>query len=1269
MVRMAAVGSGREGGLAPFVSDLAARWVIEHPDERHRRLPGTLVSADLSGFTALSERLAERGKRGAEDLTAMVNGCFTSLIRTAAVEGGDVLKFGGDALLVWFEGDGHQWRAVRAAARMQRAIGASRFSRAGLTMSVGAHTGHFDVFLVGRPDWRELVLAGPPVSTTVVLEAAARAGEVLVSRSLAASLPTAWLGAKRVDGTSIRLEAIDGLDARRRSRPRPAVEVGAAARLVAPSLQAHIAALAGVSGEHRLATVVFAELEGSDTSVDTDLASFADSVDSLVNAVEELADRYGVLFLYTDVIADGVKLIAVAGSPTSTGEDEEAGLRFATDLVADDPRQKLRCGVNRGRVFAGFLGSEDRRTYTVMGDPVNLSARLMARAGSGEVLASEDVIASSGAQFSSAPVPAFLVKGRRQPVTAHRVGRPTGGRRSRAGRRLPLVGREAELAQLEAAVGDAAAGRGAVVEIVGDAGIGKTRLIEAVAQDPRVAVRVATECQPYDVLSPFAAIRPLLRRALGIPVEASPSEAGVALEGIIARAARELGPLAPLIAVPVGGEVAPTEVSESIDEQFRSARMHDAVVALLGAVLMTPTMLVVEDIYYVDDASLQLLRAVASNTPGKPWVVLVTRRPEGAGVVVGPVDGILLKVSPLLAEEARRLVEDAIGRPDLAGVDVSHIADRSGGNPLFVLELAGGASLGYLQDDLPESIERLVAARLDRLPPDDRTILRMAAVVGRLFHTGLVNTLLAIEGRSPVSSDRWALLEDFVEVDAGRRFRFRHALFRDVAYEGLPYARRRRIHRSVGDLYEAGVAGEPEAAVLSLHYWLGGDAARTWDYSVAAGDAAWRSLAVSEAAEAYRRALNVRRRLPRLDSAEIRRVAEALGDAQERLARYDESLESYRLAARVGATNASIHRTRLLRKQGVLHQRSGRYGPALRTLLGALRREEAGARPDRRECAELRLALSATRHRQGRHREMLSWARQAEADASDASDDRLVGMANDLMQVATTHGAGTPTTAFGERAVELFRQTGEVRSEGFALLNLGVEDQLRGRWTSAATRYRASLAALDKAGDRSFSAVATNNLAEILSDQGAWPQALDLFHEALREWRGSGYGIGVAVGMLNLGRTLGRLGDIESACRELDDATALFEHLGARSYVSESLIRRAEVHLYAGESADALALADRCLADETTVELFPYTCAAAWRVRGWAAMQQQRVADAVAAFLTAEGIARDHGSAYDVALALVGRAASSGAESPGLEAAELLSSLGVTRVAEVPLLV
>src|SRR5687768_10082237 len=193
---------GPKTDLTPFSPRLLLEWEQHTPDATYRCIEGTLVFADVSGFTRLSERLARsRGKAGAEDMVGIIGSLFGDLLTVAALRGGEMLKYGGDAVLLFFRGDDHARRAAAASIEMQarlKEIGRVQIGSGGIRMrmSVGMNSGCFDLFKVGRSH-QELVITGPATTETVRMEAAADAGEILLSASSAAALEPGCLGAPK----------------------------------------------------------------------------------------------------------------------------------------------------------------------------------------------------------------------------------------------------------------------------------------------------------------------------------------------------------------------------------------------------------------------------------------------------------------------------------------------------------------------------------------------------------------------------------------------------------------------------------------------------------------------------------------------------------------------------------------------------------------------------------------------------------------------------------------------------------------------------------------------------------------------------------------------------------------------------------------------------------------------------------------------------------------------------------------------------------------
>ncbi|HEU0315880.1 MAG TPA: adenylate/guanylate cyclase domain-containing protein, partial [Solirubrobacteraceae bacterium] len=366
-------------------------------------------------------------------------------------------------------------------------------------------SGDFHLFLVGDSH-RELLVAGPGATLVVQMEKAADAGEIVVSAGTAARLPAACTGPAKGPG-----RVLAGAPAGRDAKPwelRPIPDLGLVADCLSTEVRAHV--LSGPQpAEHRNVTTAFLRFEGTDGLIRREgPAAAAKALGTLVSAVQEAVDDQHVCFLESDVDADGGKLMLTAGAPRILGDDEERMLLALRRILDADLPLDVRIGVNCGSVFSGDVGPPFRRSYSVMGDAVNLAARLMAKAPPGEIYATAGVLDRSATRFALARLEPFAVKGKARPVQAGSVGPPL-GRRAREGVavRFPLVGRERELGVLEDALAAARSGRGWLVDVAGEPGIGKTRLMEELRRRAPGLRRLHATCEPYTASTPYAVWR------------------------------------------------------------------------------------------------------------------------------------------------------------------------------------------------------------------------------------------------------------------------------------------------------------------------------------------------------------------------------------------------------------------------------------------------------------------------------------------------------------------------------------------------------------------------------------------------------------------------------------------------------------------------------------------------------------------------------------------------------------------------------------------
>lgn len=1138
--------------LRAYVPALVATWAADPHASDHRTVTGSLVSADISGFTKLSENLAALGREGAEELTDLLNGCFTDMIDVADQYGGDVLKFGGDALLVLYTGPSHAERAALASlgmrATVDRPLATSRGARVRLRMSVGVHAGDFTFFML-EGGHKELVVSGPAATQTVVCEGEAAAGEILLSPAAAAAVPPRWLGAHHAHGRLLRrVDAVDRTDVIDLRSPNEPSDLTA----FVPAAQREAIAT-GMPGEHRRVTTAFVKFSGTDALVARDgPGPLAEQLQELAAAVATATERYEVHWLGSDIYPDGGKVILAAGAPTSSGDDDERMVRAVHDVLQRSSL-RLRAGVNGGPVFAGIVGAPQRRTFTVMGDAVNLAARLMQKADEGQLVASRAVLDRVQARVQERALEPFLVKGKSQPIHAavvEGVRDPTDF--DAEDDALPFVGREAELARIDDAFAAARSGRGRVLEIVAGPGVGKTRLLDAVRQHHDDFVYLAVRCGQYAQGTPYFAARSLLRQLAGIPHDADALSAGVLLESWVATVAPDLLPWLPLLAIPADATVAPTPEASSIDESFKRQRIHQTVARVLGNVMERPYLLAVEDAHWIDDASETLIRDLLALAGVAPVVVWVGRRPTDGEAWATPDTGARIDLEPLGTDATAALI--AAAGDDLPDGAVDLLIERSGGNPLFVRELLSTVRRAGDLEALPESLESLVTARIDTLPAADRMLLREAAVLGVIVDLDVLAGATGTE----LSPARWRRLDEFVEPGRGQQVRFRHALHRQVAYEGLSYRQRRHMHRAVGLEIErrGGDAAKENAALLSLHFSHGRDHARAWEYACIGADAARAKFATVEAGELYQRALDSGRGAG-VGDPELRRVQEALGDVRELSARYAEASTAYGAARRLAEDVGT--KARLLRKEGELRERAGRYSDALRwygRALGTL----ADVDPDEPAAASivgLWLAYAGVRFRQGRYEECIRWAGEAAAEAERRDSRSELAHAYYLLDLGH-YSLGSGDETYRGKALPLYEEAGDLIGEANVLNNLGMVAQYDGRFEDGIELYERSRAASERAGDLVGAATASNNIGECLLGLDREADAIEPFERAWRIWRSAPYPVGIYLALSNLGHANARLGNLDLAERMLEEARAGFDDIKVVGFGLQAALRLAD---------------------------------------------------------------------------------------------------------------
>lgn len=1126
---MSAKTESRAAALRPYVPDLLACWHGEFPGLRE--VEGTLLYADVSGFTRLSERLSKRGRSGAEEVVTVISEVWRDLLDAAG--DGDPLKFAGDALIVFFDGPDHAARGCTAALAMQEALARRASVRVGrssvrLRMSIGIDSGIFLMAGVGTRHI-DLLILGPAASRTVALEEAAGAGEVLVSGDTAAWVKNRLVSTEeRAAGIVIRrMEPFDGP----RHAPRPAA--GDLARFVPPLL--HDLLDSGPVFEHRRATIGFCQVAGVDSILAKKGSDFAlTRIQEFVANLMELLAAHGVLLTSCDLGSDGAVFMMSSGAPhAGDGDHEIRMMRVARTVLDDSGALAVRWGINSGHVFAGTVGPPARRAYVTMGDTTNLAARMMAKAEWGEALATAGSVPPSDNRVLVRGVAPFTVKGKRHPVEAvaiEGVAAPRSGDLALPG---IFIGRDREVRHLEEAAASALLGRGRVIEITGEQGVGKSRLV-AEARMSWTGGSLSLVCDPFERTTPYYAARALLRPFLGIEPDATPGEAGHRLTQLVTSDAPRLLPWLPLLGVVLDASVDETPESSEIDPRFRRVKAQQ-VAADLGETLATsPTLWSIEDAEHMDDASAELISELLGRIGDRPWLVLITRGPGGQGLHrERGYQASEITLTPLEQEDALELaLKMAESRPVPTHL-IPEIVERSAGNPLFMAEM-----LAHSGRELPHSVEDIIAVRIDALATNDRNTLRLLAVLGETFSVDLANRVLSDEGVDTGDDGVWRRLSGFVARSEGR-VRFTNPLVRQVAYDGLPYRTRRRIHSRVAD-----ALGRKRRDQLPFHLVEAERWEEAWDAARQAADRARDAAANAVAGELYEMALKAARNLD-IEDREVSRVAAQCGLMWARAGLPDRALESINLAIATAAD--PLERLLLEARRASVHEDAGRYPQSLRLLTLALNRlRDEPVEGSQRAAAALHAGYASTRLRQGHHEEAASHASTAVAAAEDAGDKRLQAHGLHLLdRIHATLGDLERAQGYRDAALPLFAEVGDLPAQGTALHDLAADAHRNGRFAEAAWLYQRAADSRSRAGDVIRAAATVNALGEVEMAMGMVDSAEERFADALRVWRGARSPEGVAAAISNLGSVRFEQGRYADAIELLEEAERLTQDIGA----------------------------------------------------------------------------------------------------------------------------
>jgi tetratricopeptide (TPR) repeat protein len=907
-----------------------------------------------------------------------------------------------------------------------------------------------------------------------------------------------------------------------------------------------------------------------------------------------------------------------------------------------------------------------------MGDTVNLAARVMGKAAWGEMVATQEVIDRATTDFELTALEPFMVKGKSAPIHGQAVGQPRGARVHYDEASLEIVGRSNELARMREALASAHHGEGRVIELVGPAGIGKSKLMSTVRSLDHGLDEFTVEAGRYSLATPYFALRRSLRRIVGALPEAPAEDVEKAVRRTVEWLAPDLTDWLPLLAGPLGIDIPETKETERLEPVNRPQMVHATVMALIERVMTGPTLITVEDAHWLDEASSEVVKQLSLGLTRKPWVVLITRRDVPSGLQLpDEVSATRIELQPLADDAAMAMAWKAAKDLALPPGTIDELVQRSGGNPLFLQELVRAASTGHLSE-LPETIEATIAATIDTLEPDDRSLLRHAAVLGSKFPIGILEAMFEVRPATlSVDLDR---LDHFLVRDTvGDAVRFRHVLLRDVAYEGLSFRSRRALHERAGTILEDSAGDHPErvAELLSIHFHAAGRYRQSWIYSRIAGERARRNGAPVEAAAFFARALEDSRHID-VALSERAEAALQLGDISELGGRYEDADAAYRLARRL--CKEPLQLAEVSQKIGLLREREGRFTAAIRWFGRGLKAlgDDMSA-----EATRTRAVLVGTaghsRVRQGRYLEAIKMLEEAATLAESSGERFALAYACQQLDLAHSELGKLSNCVYSPRALAIYEELGNERGKGEALNQMGITAYWEGRWDEAVNLYERSLEAQRRAGSLVDDAVGLNNIGEIRSDQGRIGEAEQLLTAALRVWTGAGLRHGIGWATSNLARAAARDRRLDEAEERFDVARHILSGVGAEGMLLETMARQVELAVFRGDPSTALGLARDVACRATKLGGMANVLTLIQRMESYALCQSGDCRTGWQRLIENLADCGQRGADYDAALALEALAriapkvGEDGSEEFAAQAKAIFDRLGVIATPDVPL--
>ncbi len=997
--------------------------------------------------------------------------------------------------------------------------------------------------------------------------------------------------------------------------------------------------LVRTTGQRRPVAVIFADISGfTALSEKLDPEEVKDLIDDCLQRLARIIQNYEG---YVDKFI-GDCIMALFGAPVAHEDDPLRAVLAGLDLLAEikkfnnERQQKLSLsiGINYGLVATGDLGRPGG--YTVMGDVVNLAQRLQRAAPRGKLYVSEEVYKNTSREIIYQGLGKIAVKGKREKVLVFTPVKAKSKYGQRKILEIPMIGRITELNHLNKVLKDVIAGKGRIVAIAGEAGIGKTKLVYEFKKQLTENVFIAEgKGVEYHSNSPYFVLKEILKEVFSIAEADTPQE----ISHRIMEFLEKLND--PLIKIKssyykyfLSADLTKSERNhfDSMQVEDRHRLLLEAIHSLFTKLARTKVLVMIfDDCHWIDKETMDFVRSFTGTIGYKPIMVITLYRPYfNIGSIKRHPYFSMLELKPLAVNETTALLKTVLHCDRIANDLLKLLLEKSGSIPFYVSELAISLATNsniYIRDGValikekasfvvPRSLDELVMTRVDKLTPELRYIVNIAAVIGEQFSIKLLNAL--IPGKERLRKNLARIVQyNILKIIADKstsdeeKFGFAHSIIRDAVYNSLLKKEQREYHQKVGYVMERifNLTIEEYFDALAHHFYLGGEKTKAIEYMEKAGDQK-KELYLNDAAiTMYKKCLEM---IPESMIQASARIYEKLGNIYELIGDYNNALNSYISIEKYAGSNV-IMIARSLREQANVVKNQGNYDQALDLLSKAKERlnliDERTSKPvlmelsnitssecwlyrikGKMEIAEkkgleainivkgikdwqsdndLRLTLSKACNN-------LSVVYCVKGDfnrALDLSGEALT-IAEEIGYLKTKVDAynvmGTVFKAQGdyERAIDSFtmnlkitEELGDKKGMGVAYCNLGNVYQHKGEHETALDLYKKFLEISQELNDKSSIGMASNNMGIIYFNIGDYEKALDSFRNYLKTSKELGDKRGEAIACGNMGEVMMNQFEYHKAKMLFAKYLKISQEIGDKRSIGSASYNLGQVHI------------------------------------------------------------------------------------------------------------